>query len=101
MQFIAHALIFASTAAAAAVSSANSVPRPPRPEPIEIFELSLPPVAPTNAEGACTAAVNPRRTGCISKIVEYEFQAGDFTPDGNHIVATIEFTGAPAAPDPA
>ncbi|KAH8589823.1 hypothetical protein B0O99DRAFT_655285 [Bisporella sp. PMI_857] len=71
------------------------------PEPIEIIELPLPPVSPSDDEGACTAAVNPQRTGCISKIVEYEFQAGDFTPDGNHIVATIEFTGAPAAPDPA
>lgn len=101
MQLIVLTLALASTAAAAVVSLANKIPIPPLPEPVDIFELSLPPVAPSDAEGACSAAVNPRRTGCISKIVEYEFQAGDFTPDGNHVVATIKYTGAPAVPNPA
>ncbi len=73
---------------------------PPKPEPINVTELPLPPTAPSTAEGACTVAINPRRTGCIN-IAVGDFQAGDFTPDGNHVVANVEFVGAPAAPDPA
>ncbi|KAF7179918.1 hypothetical protein CNMCM7691_008970 [Aspergillus felis] len=42
-------------------------------------QLPLPPVAPSNGNGAC----------------------GDFTPDGNHVLVNVEFIGAPAAPDPA
>jgi hypothetical protein len=29
------------------------------------------------------------------------FQSGNFLPDGNHVVAILNFTGAPASPDPA
>jgi hypothetical protein len=88
---------------AVAVSSADldaaSRP-PPRPEPVEVVELPLPPVAPSRAEGACTPAINPRRTGCIG-VETASFQAGDFTPDGNHVIVNVEFVGAPPAPDPA
>jgi hypothetical protein len=28
------------------------------------------------------------------------FQSGNFLPDGNHVVAILNFTGAPASPDP-
>ena len=73
---------------------------PPKPEPINVVELPLPPVAPSSDQGACTATINPRRTGCIGINVG-NFQAGDFTPDGKHVVAAVEFVGAPAAPDPA
>ncbi|CAG8893774.1 unnamed protein product [Penicillium egyptiacum] len=75
-------------------------PSPPVPESIQVVELPLPPVISSSAEGACTAAINPRRTGCISQVFE-EFQAGDFTPDSNHVIVNIKFVGAPAAPDPA
>ncbi|KAG7294002.1 hypothetical protein NEMBOFW57_004063 [Staphylotrichum longicolle] len=75
-------------------------PRPPKPEAINVVELPLPPVAPSSDEGACTATINPRRTGCIGISVG-NFQAGDFTPDGKHVIANVEFVGAPAAPDPA
>lgn len=81
-------------------ASAQVLPSPPQPEPIEVVELPLPPVISSNDTGACTAAVNPHRTGCIGQIFE-EFQAGDFTPDGNHVVVNVKFVGAPAAPDPA
>ncbi|KAK4235698.1 hypothetical protein C8A03DRAFT_36443 [Achaetomium macrosporum] len=91
-------LISALTAAAVGVAAASNPP--PQPEPIDVVELPLPPVAPSDAEGACTPAINPRRTGCIGIDVK-EFQAGDFTPDGNHVVVNVEFVGAPAAPDPA
>ncbi|KAI9162776.1 saponin hydrolase precursor [Paramyrothecium foliicola] len=78
----------------------GNIPAPPTPEPIDVVELPLPPVSPSFAEGACTADINPRRTGCIRRDVN-EFQAGDFTADGNHVVVNVEFVGAPATPDPA
>jgi hypothetical protein len=81
----------------------SDIPAPPTPEPIDVVELLLPPVSASRAIGACTAAINPHRTGCIAKDigVDGHFQAGDFTPDGNSVVVTVEFVGAPAAPDPA
>lgn len=74
-------------------------PPPPAPEPIEVVELPLPPVAPKEDEGACTPEINPRRTGCIA--IDSHLAGGSFLPDGNHVIATVNFTGAPAAPDPA
>ncbi|KAF6832988.1 saponin hydrolase precursor [Colletotrichum musicola] len=82
------------------LGAAQSVPAPPAPEAFQIVELPLPPVAPSNEEGACSAEINPRGTGCIARAVG-EFQAGDFTPDGNNVIVNVEFVGAPAAPDPA
>lgn len=75
-------------------------PPVPQPEPIAVTELPLPPVAPSNHSGACTKSINPHGTGCIG-ITSDTFQAGDFTPDGNHVLANVEFVGAPTAPDPA
>lgn len=77
----------------------QAVPDPPDPEAVHVIELPLPPVA-DNSEGACTKEVNNRGTGCIRRDWA-EFQAGDFTPDGNHVIANVEFVGAPSAPDPA
>ncbi len=74
-------------------------PKPPVPEPIEVTELSLPPAAPSNDLGACTAAINPHRTGCIDT-APLSFQSGSFLPDGHSAVARVHFVGAPAAPDP-
>ncbi|GFF57903.1 hypothetical protein IFM46972_10942 [Aspergillus udagawae] len=64
-------------------------PPAPQPEPITVVELPLPPVAPSDAQGSC---VNP--TGCIGQTDE--LRNGNFLPDNNHIVATVNFTGAPA-----
>jgi hypothetical protein len=76
----------------------ETIPKPPLPEPIAVTELPLPPVGPSKA-GACTAAVNPHRTGCIDP--DYmSFQAGSFLPDGHHVLALVHFVGAPPAPDP-
>ncbi|KAG5746832.1 hypothetical protein H9Q70_010481 [Fusarium xylarioides] len=61
-------------------------PEPPNLEHIEVVELPLPPVVSSNATD----------TGG-----EQDFQSGDFTPDGKHIVANVVFIGAPAALDPA
>ncbi|CAI6029900.1 unnamed protein product [Clonostachys chloroleuca] len=83
-------------------ATSQPIPAPPSPEPIEVIELPLPPVSPTNDIGACSKEVNPNGTGCISKTTKpEEFQAGDFTPDGLNVIVNVIFAGAPAAPDPA
>lgn len=76
-------------------------PGPPAPEPeaISIVQLPLPPVTPSASTGSCSATINPHGTGCIG--VSTGLQSGDFLPDGKHVVASVLFTGAPAAPDPA
>ncbi|KAL2837130.1 hypothetical protein BJY01DRAFT_251645 [Aspergillus pseudoustus] len=71
----------------------------PSPEPVYVIELPLPPVAPSDDVDACTKRINPRGTGCIGKTAE--LRNGNFLPDNKHIVATVTFAGAPAAPDPA
>ena len=76
------------------------IPKPPAPEPIEVTELPLPPTAPSSNPGACTAAVNPNRTGCIDS-APLKFQSGSFLPNGHSVLALVYFVGAPAAPDPA
>ncbi|KAL4900632.1 hypothetical protein BDW74DRAFT_188075 [Aspergillus multicolor] len=81
-------------------TSGQSTPQPPGPELIEIIELPLPPVIASNATGSCTLEVNPHKTGCIGREFT-DFQSGDFTPDGGHIVVNLDFIGAPASPDPA
>ncbi|KAL4907030.1 hypothetical protein BDW74DRAFT_167052 [Aspergillus multicolor] len=83
---------------------APSYPPPPRPEPISIVELPLPPSIINDSFGACTEFINPRRTGCIKIVLTGEDslpQAGTFTPDNTAIVATVNFTGAPASLEPA
>ncbi|KAH8652620.1 hypothetical protein BGZ60DRAFT_387669 [Tricladium varicosporioides] len=82
------------------LASTTSVPPPPSPESIHISTLPLPPVVNSSNVGACTLTINPHGTGCIGQVSD-EFQAGDFTPDGNHIVVNVVFVGAPASPDPA
>ncbi|KAL4797740.1 hypothetical protein BDV19DRAFT_387167 [Aspergillus venezuelensis] len=77
-------------------STLNTVPPPPVPEPIDIIELPLPPVSPNDTEGSCTLDVNPHGTGCIA--IDSNLQGGSFLPDGNHVLAAVNFTGAPAYP---
>ncbi|KAI0401315.1 hypothetical protein F4802DRAFT_601173 [Xylaria palmicola] len=82
------------------VHTTTTLPAPPAPEPIVITELPLPPVAPSSAEGSCTPDVNQLQNGCIHRSGGLE-QLGSFLPDNNHVIALVNFTGAPAAPDPA
>ncbi|GAB7336147.1 hypothetical protein MBLNU13_g08927t1 [Cladosporium sp. NU13] len=70
----------------------------PHHEPIEITSIPLPPVVDSEEPGACSFAVNSHGTGCIGQTTG--LQAGNFLPDGNHILATVKFVGAPSAPDP-
>ncbi|KAH7109311.1 hypothetical protein B0J11DRAFT_512969 [Dendryphion nanum] len=86
---------------AVTVAATKKIPDPPNPEFFEITQLTLPPAINDTAVGACNAAINPRRTGCIYYQEDYDFQSGDFTPDGKHVVVSVNFTGAPASPDPA
>ncbi|CUU56946.1 hypothetical protein Ga0074812_109166 [Parafrankia irregularis] len=84
---------------AATGNATGGIPAPPRAEPISVRELPLPPVAPSDDPGACTAAVNPHHTGCLAG--RGGFQSGGYLPDGKSVTARVTFAGAPAAPDPA
>ncbi|KAH7371466.1 hypothetical protein BKA64DRAFT_737176 [Cadophora sp. MPI-SDFR-AT-0126] len=75
------------------------IPPPPKPEKIVVKELFLPPVVTSDAVGACTREINPHGTGCVP--IDTHLFSGNFLPDNIHVVASINFTGAPAAPDPA
>lgn len=76
------------------------LPTPPLREPIEIIELPLPPVAPSQEIGSCSIEINPSKTGCIAGDLKERFQSGDFTPDGKHVILTVDFIGALAYPNP-
>jgi hypothetical protein len=105
MQFIAAYLaVHTITCAAFPLHNAHhpDIPPPPNPEPIQVVELPLPPVASSNETGSCTLDVNSRGTGCIQReLGDHVFHAGDFSPDGNHVVVNVNFVGAPEAPAPA
>lgn len=77
----------------------RTVPPPPESEPIEVVELPLPPVTPIERQGGCTPEINPHRTGCIG-VTSSNLLNGNFLPDGNHVTASLIFTGAPGSPDP-
>ncbi len=95
---VCRALIPAA-AMAAMVYAANApaqaaVPPPPAPEPVSITELPLPPTAPSDTAGSCTAAINPHGTGCMSAL-STALQSGSFLPDDHAILAVVLFAGAP------
>jgi hypothetical protein len=93
--FIASTVAFNPINAVDSVS--RGIPAPPDPERINIVELPLPPVTHDETVGGCTSQINSHRTGCIGIIPTV--QNGNFLPDGRHIVLSLNFTGAPAAPD--
>ena len=74
------------------------IPPPPAPEAIAIRRIVLPPVVPSDTVGTCSA-INPNGTGCIP--IDSGLQNGNFLPDNKHVVAVVDFAGAPLAPDPA
>ncbi|KAF3065833.1 putative saponin hydrolase precursor protein [Daldinia childiae] len=75
------------------VYSEADTPPPPEPEPIDIIELPLPPVA-NSSQGSCTLELDPLGTGCILQHGGL-IQSGSFLPDGNHVIARVNYTGAP------
>ncbi|KAF9887932.1 hypothetical protein FE257_009454 [Aspergillus nanangensis] len=80
-------------------STQKSLTPPPSPEPIVVTQLPLPPVTPNSQPGSCTPNINPHRTGCL--LQSSQIQSGNFLPDDNHVLVSMNFSGAPAAPDPA
>lgn len=88
-------------AAAPRAIAAPAAPPPPRPEPVSVTALPLPPTAPSDAPGACTAAVNPRGTGCIDGSDHGVLEGPAYMWDSRHVLLAIRFAGAPAAPNPA
>lgn len=72
------------------------VPAPPAPEPVQIFELPLPPTAPSADEGLCTVAINPHGTGCIAAYDNGIFEGPSYMWDGKHVLMPVEFAGAAA-----
>lgn len=74
---------------------------PAAPEPVSVRELPLPPTAPSADPGACTRKVNPRGTGCMSASEYGTLEGPSYMQDGHHVLLTVIFTGAPAAPNPA
>ncbi len=106
--FVALAGAVPFTEGSAATPSANALlpevrdnPPAPKPEPVVITELPLPPTAPTDSAGACTRNLNPRGTGCISAGERGMQEGPGYMWDNRHVLMTVVFTGAPAAPDPA
>ncbi|KAI8633219.1 hypothetical protein F5Y19DRAFT_471486 [Xylariaceae sp. FL1651] len=73
---------------------------PPDLEPIEIIELRLPPAAPSSNIRSYSLDVNPLGSGCNLRSGGL-VQLGSFLPDSKHVIALVNFTGVPAAPDPA
>jgi hypothetical protein len=71
-------------------------PPAPRLEPIEISELPLPPTASSSAEGSCSAAINPKGTGCIASYDNGIFEGPAYMWDGKHVLMPVEFAGAAA-----
>jgi len=84
-------------------SSTSGTPEPPttKLETVVIEALPLPPTAPSNQVGACTATINPNRTGCLNASRAGIDGARTFTPDGTQVYVSVRFAGAPSAPDPA
>ena len=80
-------------------SGYNEYPPAPSPEPINVVELPLPPVVPEDTVGSCTTEINLHGTGCMGRFSS--LQNGNFLPDGTHVLAILNFTGAPSPPDPA
>ncbi|KAI1653206.1 hypothetical protein F4813DRAFT_400243 [Daldinia decipiens] len=74
--FIAKSfLLFLPRIIISAVYSEADVSPPPEPEPIDVIELPLPPAAFYRMEGL--------------------IQPGSFLPDGSHVIARVNYTGAP------
>lgn len=94
-------LVLAGVMAAAHAATPAAVPSPPKPEAVQLQELPLPPTAPADAEGACTPAINPRGTGCMSAQMDAIIEGPAYTWDAEHVLLAIEFAGAPASPNAA
>lgn len=94
-------LALAAIASVVWAADGAAVAAQPAFEPVSVQELPLPPTAPSAGPGACTRKVNPHRTGCMSASEYGTLEGPSYMADGRHVLLTVIFTGAPAAPDPA
>jgi hypothetical protein len=67
----------------------------PAAERVTISEIALPPVVPSDRQGACSLAINPNGTGCMSADPA-ALEAGSFLADGKHVLARVRFAGGAA-----
>jgi hypothetical protein len=89
-------LIGGDLAASGAAPSDAPATRPaPDPEPIEVRALSLPPTAPTAADGSVIPGGCADDTGCMSPADTGIQEGPSYMWDGRHVVLTVEFAGAP------
>lgn len=79
-----------------APAAGTAVPAPPKPERVEVSALPLPPTAPSETAGACSKAVAPRGTGCMSAADDGIVEGPAYMGDGRHVLLTVQFAGAPA-----
>lgn len=93
----ATALALAFGAGSFAQAKAPVAPPPPKPERVVIESLPLPPTAPSDTPGACTRAVNPRGTGCMSAYYDAIIEGPAYMWDAKHLLLAVQFTGAPAS----
>lgn len=84
-------LLVIATGCAPSSPSAPAQPQDSPNEPVVVEQLPLPPTAPSNAAGSCTAP-----TGCISSGRNGILGTRAFTWDSRHVLAGITFAGAPA-----
>ncbi|WP_334186127.1 TolB family protein [Novosphingobium sp.] len=97
---IAVASLGASIVAGAAAPTTNAPKPPPKPENVVVSSLPLPPTAPSEAPGACTRIVNPKGTGCMTAADDGIVEGPAYLGDAKHVLLTVQFAGAPAAPAP-
>ncbi|KAI9163610.1 hypothetical protein HJFPF1_05228 [Paramyrothecium foliicola] len=78
----------------------NAAPYLRQNRPIELVHLPLPPAISSRVSGACDAVANPKSTGCMPISSGRTFQSGSLLPDGSHVLALVDFIGAPPFPAP-
>lgn len=71
-------------------------PPAPAPEPIEVNWLPLPPTAPTTEDGSVLPGGCTNDTGCMSPADTGIEEGPSYMWDGDHMVLTVVFAGAPA-----
>lgn len=76
------------------------IPAPLKPETVLVSALPLPPTAPSETSNACSKAVNPRSTGCITAAADGIIEGPAYMGDAKHVLLAVQFVGAPASPNP-
>lgn len=95
---IALACFGAGIASISVSSASEAAPPPPKPERVDVSTLPLPPTAPSETAGACSSEVNPRGTGCMTAADDGIVEGPAYMGDARHVLLTVQFAGAPAAP---